>query len=132
MDFADVTWIGAVVAGIAFFVFGALWYGPLFGKQWMAATGVTEERARESNLPAIFGGTLVMEIVAGIGLSAIMGRDETLAEGLVTGLLVGLLIVLPALVVLSLYERKSASLTAMNAGYNVVGFTIMGAVIGAF
>ena len=46
MDFASVSWLGAVLGGFAFFLFGALWYGPLFGKQWMAATGVTEESSR--------------------------------------------------------------------------------------
>jgi hypothetical protein len=134
MDFGAVSWLGAILGGVAFFAFGALWYGPLFGKQWMAATGVTEESARESNLALIFGGTLVMEIVAGIGLAAIIGNsgeDPTIGSAVVTGLLVSLLIAVPVLVVQSLYERKQPVLFALNAGYNVVGFVIMGAIIGA-
>ena len=134
MDFTAVSWLGAILGGLAFFAFGALWYGPLFGKQWMAATGVTEEVARESNLALIFGGTLVMEVLAGIGLAAIIGNsadDATIGSGIVTGLLVGLLIAIPVLVVQSLYERKQPILFGLNAGYNLVGFVIMGAIIGA-
>ena len=133
MDFASMSWAGAVVGALGFFFFGALWYGPLFGKQWMAATGMTEERARESNLPLVFGGTLVMEILAGIGLAAIMAAGDgnaSIGTGLVTGLVVALLVAVPVLIVQSLYERKQPVLWALNAGYNLVGFAIMGAVIG--
>lgn len=132
MDFSALSWLGALVAGAAFFAVGGLWYGPLFGKQWMAATGVTEEQARESNLPMIFGGTLVLEVIAAVGLAAVIGADATLGSGLGTGLVVAVLIVVPVLGVLGLYERKGPTLWALNAGYNLLGFAIMGAIIGAF
>jgi hypothetical protein len=132
MDFGAVSWLGALVAGIAFFAIGGVWYGPLFGDQWMAATGMTEERARESNLPMIFGGTLVLEVIAGIGLSAILGADVAPAQGALQGLWVGLLIAVPVLLVQALYERKTMTLWALNGGYNVIGFVLMGLVLGFF
>jgi hypothetical protein len=132
MDFGAVSWLGALVAGIAFFAIGGVWYGPLFGDQWMRATGMTEERARESNLVLIFGGTLVLEIIAAVGLSAILGTDVTPATGAVTGLWVGLVIAVPVLLVQALYERKAMVLWALNGGYNVVGFVLMGLVLGLF
>jgi hypothetical protein len=132
MDFDAVSWLGALVAGIAFFAIGGVWYGPLFGDQWMRATGMTEERARESNLVLIFGGTLVLEIIAAVGLSAILGTDVTPATGAVTGLWVGLVIAVPVLLVQALYERKAMVLWALNGGYNVVGFVLMGLVLGLF
>lgn len=134
MDFGAVSWLGALLAGVAFFAFGALWYGPLFGKLWTAETGVTEETAAEGNLPVIFGATLVLEILAAAGLAAILGgRGElSVAGGLAAGIAAGALIVVPVLGVLALYERKSVTLWALNGGYNLVGFAIMGAIIGAF
>jgi hypothetical protein len=132
MEFASVSWLGAVLAGAAFFAVGGLYYGPVFGKQWMAASGVTEEQARESNMPVIFGGTLVLEIIAAIGLAALIGADVTPVAGLVMGLAVAVLIVVPVLGVLGLYERKGITLWALNAGYNLIGFAVMGLVIGAF
>lgn len=132
MDFGAISWLGAVLAGVAFFAVGAVWYGPLFGDRWMAAAGITQERARESNLPAVFGGTLVLEVIAGIGLASLIGAEATVTDGLQFGLAVGLIVVLPALTVLSVFERKSTTLWALNAGYNVLGFMVMGAVIGAF
>lgn len=131
MDFGTVSWIAAILAGVGFFAVGGVWYGPLFGDRWMAAAGISQDEARQSNLPAIFGGTLVLEVIAAIGLAALIGADATVAAGLGVGLVVGLIIVLPALTVLSLFERKPTTLWLLNAGYNVIGFTVMGAIIGA-
>lgn len=131
MDFSSVSWLGAILGGVAFFLVGGVWYGPLFGDQWMTATGMTEERARASNLPLIFGGTFVLEVIAGIGLAAVIGEGASPASGAVTGLLVALLIAAPVLLVQSLYERKPAVLWGLNVGYNVIGFVVMGLIIGA-
>ena len=132
MDFAAVSWLGALIAGIAFFAIGGVWYGPLFGDQWMRATGMTEERARESNLVMIFGGTLVLEVIAAVGLSAILGEDVAPPAGALAGLWVGLLVAVPVLLVQALYERKTMILWALNGGYNVVGFVLMGLVLAFF
>jgi len=34
-----------LVAALAYWILGAIWYTGLFGKQWMALTGMTEEKA---------------------------------------------------------------------------------------
>ena len=132
MDFGAVSWLGALIAGIAVFAIGGVWYGPLFGDTWMSATGMTEERARESNLALIFGGTLVLEVIAAVGLSVILGEDVSPGQGAVQGLWVGLLIAVPVLLVQALYERKSVTLWALNGGYNVIGFVLMGLVLALF
>jgi hypothetical protein len=35
----DLDWLALIVAGVVVFLLGYVWYGPLFGKQWRAATG---------------------------------------------------------------------------------------------
>lgn len=132
MDFGNVSWLGVLLAGIAFFAVGGVYYGPLFGDRWMAAAGMTQERARESNLPLIFISTFVLELIAAVGLALVIGEEASVVEGLVNGLLLNLLLVLPVLAVLSVFERKSWDLFALNAGYNLVGFMVMGAILGAF
>ena len=132
MELSAISWVAVILGGIAFFLIGGIWYGPLFGKLWMRETGMTEERARESNLPLIFGSTFVLETIGAIGLAAVLGKDVSVAGGLVGGLLVGLLIVATSLAVQVIYERRSSTLWALNAGYNVIGFAAMGAIIGAF
>ena len=43
LDLSGLNWLAILVATVAAFVLGGLWYGPLFGKAWMAALGKTEE-----------------------------------------------------------------------------------------
>ena len=43
MDFTQINWLASAVAAFIAFVLGGLWYGPVFGKQWQALAGVTDE-----------------------------------------------------------------------------------------
>jgi hypothetical protein len=40
MPHITLNWIGILVAAIAAFVFGGVWYGPLFGKKWAKEMGM--------------------------------------------------------------------------------------------
>ena len=135
MDFGAVNWLAVLLAGVVFFAIGGVWYGPLFADRWQRASGVSEELARESNLPLVFISTFVLELIAALGLALVIGDSRGVANallnGLLTGLLLNLLLVLPVLGVLSVFERKSWDLWWLNAGYNLIGFMAMGAVIGA-
>ena len=42
MDVVSVNWWAVIVATIVKFALGAIWYQPLFGKQWRALQGVPE------------------------------------------------------------------------------------------
>ena len=132
MDFSAISWLGVVLGAIAFFLVGGLWYGPLFGKAWMRAAGVTEEQAQGSPLPLIFAGTLLLSFLAGVPLAAIIGAGPSVSLGLWIGALVGLLIAGTTLAVQALYEQRPLTLLALGVGYNVLGFMAMGAVIAAF
>ncbi len=52
---AGITWLAVIVAALASFPLGMLWYGPLFGKAWMAASGVTKETGRGVNPLKLYG-----------------------------------------------------------------------------
>ncbi len=41
-------WWPLIVAAIANVALGMIWYGPLFGKQWMKETGMTAEDAKKA------------------------------------------------------------------------------------
>ena len=57
-DLAVLNWLAIVLATASAFVLGGIWYGPLFGKQWMAEYGFSEEDLtvqREGNQLVISG-----------------------------------------------------------------------------
>lgn len=130
MDFGAISWPAVLVATIAFFAIGGIYYGPLFGDAWMQAADMTEEDAADSNMPMLFAGTLVLEAIAAVGLAAVIGADSSAGSGAWVGGLVGVLIVATMLGVNALYERRGPTLWALNAGYSVIGFVVMGAIIG--
>lgn len=37
-----------IVGGIAMYVIGMLWYGPIFGKAWMSMSGMTTDKMQEA------------------------------------------------------------------------------------
>ena len=86
---ADLNWLAILVAAIAAFVLGGIWYSPkLFGTAWMQDVGLTEESAAESNMALIFGGAFVLILIAAIFLGATISNSDWLG-GLHTGLVVG-------------------------------------------
>ena len=129
--FANINWLAVVVAALAAFPIGALWYGPLFRSAWMAATGVTFEQGRQANPLKLYGSTFVLNLIISMSLAMFIGKGNVHA-GLFAGFMAGATFVATALGVTSLFEFKSFKYWAINAGYQVVFFTVAGAIIGAW
>ena len=136
MDFgtalANVDLIAVLVAALATFVLGGLWYSPfMLGKPWMVENGFNEDTMGEANMPMVFATAFALFLLAAISLAMFLGPDANLAMGVGIGLIVGITYVATATGVTYLFERKSLKLYCINAGYQVLAFTLMGAVIGA-
>ncbi len=129
---AGINWLAVVVAAVSTFVLGGLWYGPLFGKAWMGASGVTEEQARQGNQGMIFGLAFVCELIAAVLLAMFLGAESTLAFGSFAGASVGIGWVGTGLAVIYLFERRPLPHWVVNGGYQAVAFTMMGAILGAW
>jgi hypothetical protein len=129
---AHTHWLAVVVAAIAGFPLGALWYGPLFGRAWMAATGVTKERAQQANKARLYGTTLLLNLVIATSLAMFIGPTATWGDGLFAGFMAGFTYVAMALGITYLFEFRSFKLWAINAGYQVIVFSVMGTILGAW
>ena len=127
----EVNYIAVVAAALSAFVIGGIWYSALFGRQWMAASGQSEDTLKSGNPAIIFGGSLVLNLIQAWVLAMFIGPND-LQYATFAGLSVGLCWVATALGVNYLFERRSLRLWLINGGYFVLQFTIMGAIIGAF
>lgn len=58
------------VAALIPFLLGAVWYGPLFSKPWMAINGFTEEYLKKGNMPLIFGLSYLFCLMLSLMLSS--------------------------------------------------------------
>lgn len=130
----EVNYIAVAAAAVSAFLLGGLWYSPLlFAKPWMAYTGneCAEGEKPKGNMAVIFGGAFVLYLIAAFVLAMFLGpmpiKFTTLA-----GLAVGLCWIATSFGVNDLFERRPLGLWLINAGYVVLQYTIMGAIIGAF
>jgi hypothetical protein len=129
---ATVNWLSIVLATIATFALGFLWYGPVFGKPWMRASGMTEERARQANMAKVFGLTFLLRLLAAITLDMFIGPDASLGFAVAAGAAVGVFWVATSMGTSYLFEQRPLALWLINAGYEIAAFTIMGAILGAW
>jgi len=129
---AMVNWLAVLVAALSGFVIGALWYGPLFGKVWMRLTGMTKEKGAQANMAVTFGGAYVLNLIAALGIATVSVEHAGVMFALHVGLLGAFFFVAPALGVIYLFEQQPFRLWLVNAGYQLVNFAAMGAVIGAW
>ncbi|MFO1456961.1 MAG: DUF1761 domain-containing protein [Steroidobacteraceae bacterium] len=128
---AHLNWLAVVAAALAGFVTGGLWYGPLFGKAWMKASGVTEAQARARNPLRVYGPTVLLNLVAAFSLAMFVGGGD-LQFGLFAGFMTGATFVATALGVTFLFEGRPLSLWLIDAGYQTLNFTVMGAILGGW
>ena len=49
----EVHWLAILVAAVSGFLVGGLWYGPIFGKAWQAARGLSDDAMKNANMPMI-------------------------------------------------------------------------------
>jgi Protein of unknown function (DUF1761) len=120
-------------ASLIGFVIGGLWYSPiLFAKAWMQASGVSEAQAKSMNVARVFGLALLANVVMAFNLAAFLGAKATLQFGLFAGFATGLGWVAMSLGVIYLFEQRSLKLWLINSGYQVLAYTVMGAILGAW
>lgn len=133
MDFSVINIWAVLVSGIASLVIGSSWYSPwLFGRLWQMEIALSDERIMSSNMPLIFGFTFLLNVVMAINMALFFGSKVGFNDGLLYGFFTGLFWVAAALGVNYLFERRSVRLWFINAGYNVVTFTVMGGIIGGW
>jgi hypothetical protein len=125
------SWIGIVAAAALGFVVGGLWYGPVFGKMWQAARGITDEQIAGSNMAVIFGLVALLNLFSSFILDHVLATygapDLNLSMMISGGLALGF--ILPAMGVNYLFSRLPLKLYAIDAGYWLLVYTLMGAVL---
>ena len=123
-----------IVSAVVYWLLGAVWFGVLFGKPWMALEHLTEEQARSMNpiLPYII--SLVLNLLIALVLSqvCIWRNANTAGRGALVGLLLWIGLVGPITFTTYMYEMRPRQLFAINEFYPLVGLCLMGVILGAW
>ena len=126
----EVHWLAIAVAAVSGFLVGGLWYGPVFGKAWQAARGLSDDAMKNANMPMIFGLTFLLNLFSAFILDHTLttygAPDLNLSVMISGGVALGFIV--PAIGVNYLFSRQSLRLFLIDAGYWLVIYALMGVV----
>ncbi len=135
----DINFLALIISAVISMIIGALWYGPIFGKQWMVLVGKTEEQiANSGDLPKTYGiafiNAVVMSLVVGLGVSLAASYffpniPMTFLDAIFVGKGVGFgvwLVSATTSFTNKLFEGGNMKLWAIENGYWLFALTIAG------
>ena len=136
MTFVPLTYLAVLLAAVASFAVGSLWYG-LLGKAWMqaldwsAAEIAANAKPRAGPLLTSFLAELLMAFVLRGVLGHLGPGQATLRNGMISGLFIWGGFVVTTLVVNNAYARRKVMLAVIDAGHWLAVLLVQGAIIGA-
>jgi len=123
--------IAVFVCAVMSLVIGAIWWSPvLFAKAWQKENGLTDEQLANSKPIRTFGLTFLLAWVMSYNLAFFLGASGTTWQwGLAAGLLTAIWVV-GMFIIIALFEQRSMKYMAINCGYIVVYFALIGFILG--
>lgn len=123
--------ISVLVAGVAAYGFGAVWYMAL-GKRWMAAVGLTEAELR-GGAPTPFIIAAINALIVAGALRLVFDRIgvEDALSGLRWGALLGVFVALPWIVTNYAFAGRPRALWWIDGGHAAIAVSIAGLALGA-
>ena len=131
-----INYLAVVVAAVAVFILGWLWYMPLFGKAWREARGVTEQMAAEGQKD--MGKTMLVIFVCTLVMSGAMAvlveytKLATVMQGVKLGALCWLGFALTMGLIETMTSRRRMKAFCIDTGYWLVSMVVMGIIISAW
>jgi hypothetical protein len=129
---SQVNWLAVLVAALAYFFLGAIWYSALFRNAWIKATGVnTNDPNARKGFAGIMIASFITILITSVGLAMIITKIHS--NGWTTGCKIGLIagVCFSAATICNsyLYEKRPIALSAINSLYNIVGCVLAGIII---
>ena len=133
-----INYLAVFVSAVVSMVVGSLWYGPLFGKPWMALMGMTKESMAASKAKGMaksyflmFVGSLLMAftLAHAVVFASTYLNIWGVAAGLMGGFWNWLGFIVPVTLGVVLWENKPWKLWFLNVGYYLVNLLVMGVIL---
>jgi len=125
--------VAVLVAAVVSMILGAIWHGPLFGKTWMKAAGVTKADIEKDKkeMPMMYAITFVGTLVTAYVLAVFIGwvGANTIALAVILSFLVWLGFVVTSSLGPVVWEKRNQQLFLIGVSYSFVSLIIMSSII---
>jgi len=121
-----------ILAAFSYLIIGTLWYSPLlFGKSWIKLIGFCDEDFK-TNKPmwVILALSFLSAAIAAFLISAILGPKPNAEFGAIVGATISLCWISMSKLSSVLFENQKIRLFLLHAGFDLVTFMVMGAIVG--
>ena len=132
--FSHLNWWAILVAGLAYFILGAVWYSKaLFGTQWAKLINLdTNNPDLKKGMGKMMASTFILIIIVCFGLALLIHMinfGDNYLYGIKLGLLTGFGFATTAMSINYVYENKPSDLYFINAGYHVMGHVLAATIL---
>jgi len=123
-------WVPVIAAALSAFLLGGIWYSPIaFFHPWKNAAGLTDAQLQRRSPLRVFGGALLLSLLAAAVFSLFLGPSPSLTLGLGAGFSAGLCWVAASFAINYLFECRPLKLLLINGGYHTLQFTLYGLIL---
>jgi uncharacterized protein YneF (UPF0154 family) len=134
MPQVHINYIAVIVAAVAAFAIGGLWYSPmLFAKQWVKAHGFTEEQVKEMQKGAgkAYAISILCQLLIALAIAALIHyiHLERCVQGLRLALLVWGGFAFPLGLMATIFTGKKMGVFLIDTGYQLVYLLLMGSIL---
>jgi Protein of unknown function (DUF1761) len=131
MQHFHINYLALVVAAIARFLLGWLWYSPpLFGKTWMSLTNCNSDEMKR-RMPVLAPADLISNFVMAFVLVHAVHYAGAMnaGQGAAVGFFNWLGFIATVTLMLTLYEKRPVKLFWINSGFQLISLLIMGGIV---
>lgn len=131
MEMSGIDVIAVVVAGLAGFGVGAIYY-TILGPAWRFSVGMSKEQAAEIMSAKVMIRALLCQLVLAATLAILVGPDPTLEAGMQMGFILAIGIIAATMAVNHGFQGKPTSLTFIDSTHWFCVLSVQGIILSLF
>lgn len=128
---SDLNYLAIVISSVIYFGLGAVWFGPLFGKQWLRLVGLSLTEEDKKNALFMFAKTFLLDLFITVctAFILVLAKSETVADALTISAIIGFGFVIAPFLGNYMYAKRSMSLFFIEGFYHVFCIVIVSIIL---
>ncbi|MCK8479805.1 DUF1761 domain-containing protein [Psychroserpens algicola] len=130
----NINHLAVILSAFCSLILGAIWYSPiLFYKTWKKENNLTDEQLKASSPAKSYLICFLLALLMSYNMAFFLADSESDWQwGLIAGFLTGFGWAAAIFMVIAMFELKTWRYVAINSGYIIIFFSLIGVIIGTW